>query len=272
MADKRPENEFWLRRWLIRHSTLSAQAKLLLFCLVSYGGDNDDCFVGQEALAWDLSLSDRQLRRLITNLNGILSVKRRGRGSTNLYRIDWEELSNRQQDRTPASGQDRDDRTPASAVTGHLCPVRQDTGVRSDRTPASYRTQREHSIKHPVEQEGGTASAVAPQEIVSAVEVDLVNRWNAIRGLPAIRDMKKRRKVLQSRLQEDGWDWSEAIERISSSSFLMGKNDRGWRANIDWFLKPNIVTRILEGNYDDQNGNGADHSGLMKFVQSGEEK
>ena len=31
---------------------------------------------------------------------------------------------------------------------------------------------------------------------------------------------------------------------------LLGHNERQWRANIDWFLRPNTVTSILEGKYD----------------------
>jgi len=36
---------------------------------------------------------------------------------------------------------------------------------------------------------------------------------------------------------------------IPDSPFLLGENDRGWRADIDWFLRPDSVTRILEGKY-----------------------
>jgi hypothetical protein len=29
----------------------------------------------------------------------------------------------------------------------------------------------------------------------------------------------------------------------------MGVNDRGWKADIDWFLKPESVMKIIEGKY-----------------------
>lgn len=40
------------------------------------------------------------------------------------------------------------------------------------------------------------------------------------------------------------------MERIRGSPFLSGQNDRGWCATLEWFLRPDIVFRILEGQYD----------------------
>ena len=47
-----------------------------------------------------------------------------------------------------------------------------------------------------------------------------------------------------------------ALDRVRSSSFCRGQNDRGWRADLDWFLRPDTVTKLLEGKYEDRNGNG----------------
>ena len=41
----------------------------------------------------------------------------------------------------------------------------------------------------------------------------------------------------------------KAIEIVSESKFLQGKNDRGWTADFDWVFKPTNFTKIIEGKY-----------------------
>jgi len=61
----------------------------------------------------------------------------------------------------------------------------------------------------------------------------------------------ERQSTLRSRLADDDWreSWRVAIDRAAQSAFCRGENDRCWRADIDWFLKPDSVTRILEDKY-----------------------
>ena len=60
-----------------------------------------------------------------------------------------------------------------------------------------------------------------------------------------------RRKTLLIRLKDEWWseNWQAAIEKGSRSDFLTGKNDRGWKIDFEFFLKPETVTKILEGKY-----------------------
>jgi DNA-binding transcriptional ArsR family regulator len=57
--------------------------------LLSYAWQNDFCFPGQERLAQDLGLSDRNVRTHLKSLeeNGLLTIKRRGQGKTNIYEL-----------------------------------------------------------------------------------------------------------------------------------------------------------------------------------------
>jgi hypothetical protein len=57
---------------------------------------------------------------------------------------------------------------------------------------------------------------------------------------------------LKARLADTWWreNWRDAIARVCSSAGLAGKNDRGWVADLDWFLRPDTVTRLIEGKYD----------------------
>jgi hypothetical protein len=101
------------------------------------------------------------------------------------------------------------------------------------------------------EGEDTTRNASAPSPDLSAV----VDAWNSLGPpFPSVRGLsEKRRRALRSRLADPDWrsSWRDALARLPTSRFLRGENDRGWRANIDWFLRPDSVTKILEGQYDD---------------------
>lgn len=81
---------------------------------------------------------------------------------------------------------------------------------------------------------------------------EVVTSWNAS-GLVRCRKLTDRRRAaLRKRLSDADWrdGWREALDRAAQSAFCRGVNDRGWRADIDWFLQPDSVTRLLEGKYD----------------------
>ena len=83
----------------------------------------------------------------------------------------------------------------------------------------------------------------------------LVEAWNRLaqaEKLPKVRALTtKRHRALAARLRNPEWrtGWREAVDKIRECPFLLGENDRGWRADFDWFLRPDTVIRILEGQY-----------------------
>jgi hypothetical protein len=44
--------------------------------------------------------------------------------------------------------------------------------------------------------------------------------------------------------------WRSYCRRIRGSPFCCGDNDRGWRADFDWALKPKTIRGALEGKYE----------------------
>jgi hypothetical protein len=85
----------------------------------------------------------------------------------------------------------------------------------------------------------------------------LVEIWNESSGkLPKVRlpISQARLKNIQARVRQSNQrdDWREAIEKLSQSDFCNGKNDRSWVANFDFLLKPNTLSKALEGNYDNR--------------------
>ena len=81
--------------------------------------------------------------------------------------------------------------------------------------------------------------------------------WNEVCGGHLGRVVKlhdSRRRALMLRFREDfAGDllaWRSFCERVMASGFLTGSNDRGWRADFDWCLKPANFAKIAEGRYD----------------------
>lgn len=44
--------------------------------------------------------------------------------------------------------------------------------------------------------------------------------------------------------------WVGVVRKISASSFCLGKNDRDWKADIDFLIRPDTASKVLEGKYD----------------------
>jgi len=62
----------------------------------------------------------------------------------------------------------------------------------------------------------------------------------------------RQRKII-ARLKDYGLDgWTQALANIERSSFLTGTNDRGWRASLDFLVKPDSFAKVHDGGY----GNG----------------
>jgi len=84
---------------------------------------------------------------------------------------------------------------------------------------------------------------------------DFLSCWNEAAkeaGFTPARSMTpKRKKALDARWKDKDWreSYLEAIEKLKASRFATG--GKGWKANIEWFLRPDTATRILEGSFDE---------------------
>lgn len=51
--------------------------------------------------------------------------------------------------------------------------------------------------------------------------------------------------------------WQELFEKVASSDFLNGKNDRNWKANLDWLIKSDSnYVKVIEGKYESKKNKG----------------
>ncbi len=78
--------------------------------------------------------------------------------------------------------------------------------------------------------------------------------WNAVAGRSGLRAAAQltaeRRRAIRARLAEHGEDgFRRAIDAAGAAPFCCGKNDRGWRADLDFLLQPRAFVRLIEGFY-----------------------
>ena len=78
-------------------------------------------------------------------------------------------------------------------------------------------------------------------------------------SLPCVRSLSDKRKdAIGEILQRFSLaDIQQAFEMVEASSFLTGKNDRGWSATFDWLMAEDNLEKVLEGNYTDKKGGAA---------------
>lgn len=101
---------------------------------------------------------------------------------------------------------------------------------------------------------GGTGE----EEETKASIQQVVDEWNnaGFKEVERISPSSRRGEMTRKRVQDYGADKViEAIRRARASDFLHGKNNRGWAATYDWFIRPENFQKVLEGNYDNRKRN-----------------
>lgn len=95
-----------------------------------------------------------------------------------------------------------------------------------------------------------------------AVSIDTLKAmaviWRDVCGdvLPVPRTLDKARQASLRRRYLDTFErsldcWKDFCQRVRGSPFLTGENKSGWRADLDFMLKPVNANKLLEGGYDD---------------------
>jgi len=102
----------------------------------------------------------------------------------------------------------------------------------------------------PLPPEGGKPT---PTDALKAFDA-----YNAVAlrcGLPqAAKLTKDRQRKIIARLKDYGLDgWSQALANLEKSAYCQGRNDRGWRADLEFMCQASSFSRLHDGGY----GNGA---------------
>lgn len=197
-----------------------------------------------------------------------LSVETAGRAlaAFSSEKIHWLEIVDGGESAGICGQSDESAGIPADALPTCVDARLQDT-TEPDRTEPDITQQDKDTMRR----KRGGGDAVTVQAVVDA--------WNNFEGVRHVRGIAgKRGMAIKARLSDPDWrdNWQAALERIRRSSFCKGGGDRGWVADLDWFIKPDTVTKLLEGKFDDapskSNGkaNGGSHllDNLQRFAES----
>ena len=75
--------------FVLKNTTLGIGAKVTYAMFLHYAWQKDSCFPGQERLGVDIGLSKSRVNEFIKELEraGLIEIRRRGQGKTNIYKI-----------------------------------------------------------------------------------------------------------------------------------------------------------------------------------------
>ena len=115
-------------------------------------------------------------------------------------------------------------------------------------TPSGLLTHEDKILKTPCRSPKGAT----PSDALIAFEA-----YNATALRCGLRQASKltpdRQRKIIARLKDYGLEgWNQALANIERSSFLTGKNDREWRANLEFLLQASSFAKVHDGAY----GNG----------------
>lgn len=122
--------------------------------------------------------------------------------------------------------------------------------------PQEIDTEKEQEKEQKTEKEE-ESSIVSDETICRPQDVRrVVEAWNTL-NLQRIRKVpdasSKVGQMLRSRIREYGVDGVlEAVEKVRSSDFLMGRTGGSWSITLEWFSRPNNFPKVINGNYDNK--------------------
>lgn len=263
MSDPNDKSRSWFaREELIWRAPLDGSLKLLLLCLHSYyGADSDaEAWPSQSTIAKRTGFADRSVRRCAQKLSdmGIISMSEQGRRAGGLYEniryvINWhrlESMADQPNQKAARKPKQRADKLTVGQIDRRTnCPV---TGGQNVRLRADKLSAELSSINYPYELSNGVAAAQQGTAAAkSTIDDEFMATWNGQKGrYVAIKTMTtKRSKALKARLRDPFFraNWKAAIERMAIAKWL--QQGDFW-PNVEWFLRPDSVTKIMEGCYD----------------------
>lgn len=139
--------------------------------------------------------------------------------------------------------------SPSHSPTGSETASPTESPLEGETTPTANDNSSEVEVE--VEVEGRKDSLVVGASKASPdvqAAFDAYNEAARSLGLPtALKLDDKRRKAMASILKDYGSDgWTQAIANLAGSSYHLGRNDRAWKASLDYLLRPDKFLAMLE--------------------------
>lgn len=176
----------------------------------------------------------------------------------------WENTSEKRRNAAAKKRAQREKSRGVPAITENVPPngrdVPRDIDGNGGDNPVSSRArmigdETTEKTEEPPTPSGGDGLALVVDEPEPPDEVLVAfGLWNDTAkrlGLPLAKDLTDgRRRAIRKRLETGGLDgWREALAGVSRSRHCHGKNDRDWRADIDFVCQAKSYQRLREGFY-----------------------
>ena len=173
-------------------------------------------------------------------------------GPEGLQIHDWEEHAGNLIDRRQKDAKRKAAERAAKKAAEPETSAGRPTDVR-EKSAARVEQSRERAEKKDTPPNGGESEPAdpIPYEKIRILWNGTCLSYSKANGVNGIR-----RTLLAARWKEHpdlDW-WSSYFTRIEASGFLQGKNDRRWKATLDWVLNAANMDKILEGKYDAEGG------------------
>jgi len=102
------------------------------------------------------------------------------------------------------------------------------------------------------EEEESTKIPPAPFEKIRNLFNSICKSYSSIRTIST-----KRKEHIRARWKQHNYKlevFEELFNKAEGSHFLKGQNDRKWKADFDWLINDNNMTKVLEGKYENKGG------------------
>ena len=238
-------NGAFLPNWLLCRTEVSPGAKLAYARLMQFAGRKGKCHPKQASIADELGVSSRQVRDYLAELeqHGLIESERHWK--LRHYFFTWHPWigEDDSQRNNPSGDKDTSQRNNPSGD-------QRNNPSGDQRNNPSGDKRRRIILKDSGEERGEAEVAKTGEEFVQEW-----NRKAEESGLPkALTVTKGRLAAIKARLSEPFFreHWREGIQKMVASDFCRGMSDRGWRADIEFFLRPDSLAKILEGKYDNR--------------------
>lgn len=233
-------------RWFLETGNCSGSQALVLLALQSFAGDGGSIYPSYETLAKRAGISRRSAVNAVADLveAGVLvkhsRTSERGHES-NSFTVIF----------------DPGDENCTSANDGCTSAKSAPPSAKKDGPSAKSALPLVQNL-HPNLERTLTRRLSKDNPIVASEVRGAFDAYNQLAwqtGWPkAIALSKPRAAKLKARLAEAGGldGWCGALQRAAANPFLAGDNDRGWKADLDFFLRQSSFTKLIEGSYDRQ--------------------
>ena len=132
--------------------------------------------------------------------------------------------------------------------------------IKSNKSQDSVYIEKEIDIDKDIDR-GKQKKIKAIRSSTLGIEKLIFEQWNQVATqngskLPLAKALsEKRKKAISSCLaaypeMREEKDWFNYFTKVNSTPFLLGVNDRNWRADFDWVINKENLLKVVEGRYD----------------------